>query len=215
MDREKREPERTRNKNTPHFLARFIPCALESYNCQKWILLVSVSLIIAILVSPSFIIEYPLFHLGDIADRNVKAKRDFLVQDEEATAKKREEAVRQSAIVYDLDDRLTENTTERLAIAFKSMHDYLAGLDSDSFQPKPPQPMMSSLPAKNLSSLALSDHGQQILHKKKDFEDILGCPVTGEIFASLMERQFSREIQEKIEQLIKNSLELGIVSAKA
>ena len=62
----------------------------------------------------------PQYRLGEIADRNVKAKHDFLIEDEEATTKKREEAVRQAPIVYDLDERITNNLIEKLDASFKT-----------------------------------------------------------------------------------------------
>ncbi len=216
MEREKREPEKNWCKCRAGILARFIPCSLGDDRCHKLILLAVVSLIVSILVSPSFIIDTPPYRLGDIADKNIKAKRDFLIEDEAATAKKREEAVRQSAITYDMDEGLPQSITEKLENAFKSMRDYLAGLESESFQDLSGQQVMTSpLATENFPSLTLSNSGRQALKKKKDFEDILGYRLAPETFVNLFERQFSLDLQEKIEQLIKNALDHGIVSNKA
>ncbi|MCE5335776.1 MAG: HDIG domain-containing protein [Desulfobacteraceae bacterium] len=217
MEREKREPEKIRIKPRPSLLKRLIPCTFEEDGCQRLILLAALSLMIALLVSPSFMIDFSPYKLGDIADQNIKAKRDFLVEDEGATAKRREEAVRQAALAYDLDERLSPNMTERIENAFKSMRDYLANLESDALQALSNQPLIGSpLPTENFNALtALSSSGQQFLRKKKDFEEILDCRISAEIFSSLLERQFSLEIQEKIEQLIRNALDRGIVSNKA
>ncbi len=96
MDREKREPEKGRSKPRPKLLASLISCNLQNLYCPNWMLLAGLSLVIAALVSPSFIVENPRYRLGEIADRNIKAQHDFLIEDEEATAKKREETMRQS-----------------------------------------------------------------------------------------------------------------------
>ncbi len=220
MDREKKEQEKTgtgtRCRAKHSFLGRFLPCGAENIFCRKIVLLGAVSIIIAILTTPSFTIDTPSFHLGDISDHNIKAKRDFLVEDEEATSKKREEAVRQSVIVYDLDENLSRHTIERIRSAFRSMRDYLSGLESQSEDGiSKDQIIGSPVASENLSSLVLSNAGQHILRKKKDFENVLACDVSGEIFAGLLERQFSPVTEQKVVDLLKYALEHGIVSSKA
>jgi cyclic-di-AMP phosphodiesterase PgpH len=216
MEREKREPEKNRNKLKPNLWKKFCPWSIEEIYCRKVVLLASISFIIALLISPSFIIDYPKYRVGDIADRNIKAKGDYLIEDEEATAKKREEAVRQSVIVYDFDENMSRHITERLDSAFASMRDYLAGLESEALSGTPKESAATSpLGFENFSSVNLSGVGQKMLRKKKDFEDVLSFSISGEIFASLIERQFSHDIQEKVDQLLKNALDHGIVSSKA
>ena len=51
--------------------------------------------------------------------------------------------------------------------------------------------------------------------KKKDFEEFLGCSLTRDIFNCLIEQQFSLEVQEKIQNLIKTTMGRGIASSKA
>lgn len=216
MEREKREPEKSRNKIKPNPLKKFFPWTIEEIYCRKAVLLASISFIIAILVSPSFIIDYPKYRVGDIADRNIKAKADYLIEDEEGTAKKREEAVRQSVIVYDLDENMSRHITERLDSAFASMRDQLAALETEALSGISREDSNTSpLGFGNFSSLNLTDVGRKMLRKKKDFEDVLGATITAEIFTSLVERQFSRDIQEKVDQLLKNALDHGVVSTKA
>ncbi|MHC1726562.1 MAG: HD family phosphohydrolase [Syntrophobacteraceae bacterium] len=216
MERDKREPDKSRTKHKPNLLAKLIPCTLENYDCQKWILLAAMSLIVSLLVGPSFIIDSPRYTPGDIADRNIKAKRDFLIEDPEATAKKREEAVRQAAIAYDLDEKMSQTIIDRLESAFKTMRENQSSLDAESLQGGIGQRLLKSpLSSDDFSSMVLPNTGERSLRKKKEFEEFLGCLISGDIFAGLTERQFSLEVQEKIEQLIKNSMDRGIVSSKA
>ena len=56
---------------------------------------------------------------------------------------------------------------------------------------------------------------EQVMGKKKDFEEFLGCSLTGDIFKCLVEQQFSLEVQEKIQNLIKTTMDRGIASSKA
>ncbi|MGC9966915.1 MAG: HDIG domain-containing metalloprotein [Syntrophobacteraceae bacterium] len=224
MEREKREPEKGRGKSWLKRMAKLIPFDLKNLYCRKWLLVAALSLAISTLVSPSFIVENPKYRLGDIADRNVKAKHDFLVEDEEATTKKREEAVRQAPIVYDLDERIITSLTEKLDASFKVMRDAQIGLESESVREAPSQQSLESIankqPAKSEAGLGKAstffpNDSERLLGKKKDFEDFLGCSLTGDIFKCLVEQQFSLEVQEKIQNLIKTTMGRGIVSSKA
>lgn len=218
MDREKREPEKNRNRTRPSWPKKFFPCGPESDFCRKVLLLAAVSFVIALLTTPSFTNVYPAYRVGDISDRNIKAKWDSLVEDEEATGRKREEAVRHSAVVYDFDDNLSRHIGERLRSAFESMREYLAGLESHSLSEMSEEKAAaatSPLAVESFSPLILSGPGQPLLRKKKDFEGVLGCQSSTEVFADLVERKFSRDIQEKIARLVKNALDHGIVSNKA
>ena len=224
MEKEKREPEKGRTKSRLKLLAGMIPCNLQNLYRSKWMLLAALSIAISALVSPTFIVENPQYLLGDIADRNVKAKHDFLIQDEEATAKKREEAIRQSPIVYDLDERITRNLIDKLEASFKAMRETELAAESES--PPVPQSQQSIQSAKDqrpvksvtdrekVSSFPPSG-ADQVRGKKKDFEEFLGCSLTGDIFNCLVEQQFSLEVQEKIENLIKTTMGRGIASSKA
>ena len=171
-----------------------VPCSLQSYFCQKWILLAGVSLFIAILVNPSFMVQNPHFRLGQIADRNIKAKHDFLVEDEAATAKKREEAVRQSPLVYDYDHDITKSIAEKLRASFKAMRDAASSAKSES-----PllSPNLTVNPAEKTPSIA-PGNADRILQEKEDFEKELGCPVGGDVFKCLIQEQFSLDVEEKI-----------------
>ncbi len=216
MDKEKREPEKIKTRARASLLCRLLPCSIEDIYCQKALILVAVSIIIALLLTPSFTANSPPFRLGDIADRNVKAKRDFLVDDENATARKRQEAVKQAPVVYDLDENVSENALEKIETAFQAMRDFL--VEDSRSTPRldlPKDRTFGSNPSSGaVSVLSLSEPGQQILRRKKDFENILGIQVPPEVFSSLFERQFTREIQEKLVQLLKGPLEQGIVTNK-
>ena len=125
MDKEKREPEKPKNKVKASHGRNFIPEALRRVSVQKALMLAGFSLLVSLLLTPSFVFETPFYQLGDIATQNIKAKRDFLVEDREATAKKREEAARQAAVVYDLDESVLQRVQERLGAAFQAMRDDL------------------------------------------------------------------------------------------
>ena len=224
MEREKRETEKGKNKSRLKLLTGLILRNLENLYSRKWLLLAALSIVISMLVSPSFIVENPHYQLGEIADRNVKAKHDFLIEDEEATAKKREEAIRQSPIVFDLDGRISKNLLDKLEASFKAMREAQRSDESESLPSAPgrqPAAAIANQPSakspanrERASSVPPSDI-EQVMGKKKDFEEFLGCSLTGDIFKCLMEQQFSLEVQEKIQNLIKTTMDRGIAASKA
>ncbi len=184
MDREKREPEKARSKPRLKLLASLISCNLQNLYFPNWLLLAGLSLVVASLVSPSFIVENPRYRLGEIADRNIKAQHDFLIEDEEATAKKREETVRQSSIVYDFDQRITRNLIDKLEGSFKVMREAQASLEPEPLPAasgrKPPK-LIDRQPGRSVTdpgkvSVVPTDV-DRLQGKKKDFEEFLGCAV--------------------------------------
>ena len=144
MEKEKRESKRGGLASAANFFRRMVPCNLQSYLCQKWFLLAGVSIVIAILVNPSFMVQNPHYHLGQIADRNIKAKHAFLVEDEAATAKKREEAIRQSPLVYDYDPNITKSIIDKLRASFTAMRGASANVTTEPASATPEEGVSSS-----------------------------------------------------------------------
>jgi len=66
MEKDKREPEKGRSKPRPKLLARLIPCNVQNIYCRKWVLLAGLSVVVATLVSPSFIVENPRYRLAKL-----------------------------------------------------------------------------------------------------------------------------------------------------
>ncbi len=216
MDKEKRETEKVRSRPKASRVTRWFGCRAEDIYCRKVLLLVAVSLVISALLTPSFTSERPPMRPGDVADRNIKAKRDFLVEDEEATAGKRREAVSQAPVIFDLDESVARNAVDKLATAFQAMRNHLDEEGKPSSPLELPADETFGLPpfAGSLYSLALTGGGQKTVRMKRDFENILGFQVSNEIFTSLLERQFNQELQSKVSQLLRSFFDQGILSNK-
>ncbi len=209
MDKDKREPNRTGFASGVKLFKRLIPCSLQSHLCQKRFLLLGVSLLIAILVNPSFMIETPHYRLGQIADQNIKAKHDFLVEDEAATAKKREEAVEQSPLVYDYDPTVAKGILEKLNESFNAMR------SAAGFQPVAMPPGQNPAGFTPNAAPRVPDSVDRTSKERRDFEKALGCPVGADIFRCLIQKQFSPDVENKIEGLLRTMMDRGIVSSKA
>lgn len=216
METEKKELEKRKTKPKPSLIKRFLPRRLQDPFVQKALLMVSFSVVIASLITPSFTSPRRSYQLGDIADRNIKNKREILIEDEAATAKKREEAARKSPAVYDLDDRVITSIQQRIENAFQTMR---RGMKSDAeAQNRPelpggmagPEPAQIGLP---LPADAV-DQDRLAMQQRKDFEDLLGLEVSDEIFLSLAQRGFDEELCERSVHLLKCVFDLGVVSGK-
>ncbi len=215
MDKEKREPERSKGRTRAAQGKLVVPEVLRRSSVQRVLMLAWFALLVALLLTPSFIVEAPFYQLGDIASQNIKAKRDFLVEDREATAKKREEAARQAPVVYDQDDSVAQRLIARLDAAFEAMRQDLSGLNPLVDQEREPAASLLVSTSQHAAASEADDRQDQLSQKKKDFETILGLQVSEQVFSFLAEKQFSKEIQGRIGQLLKIVCDQGLVSSKA
>ncbi|GKT09813.1 HD family phosphohydrolase [Desulforhabdus sp. TSK] len=218
MEKEKRELDKHKNRPKAILAGTRLLCSLEDILCQKILLLGALSLIISLLLAPSFVMAPPPYRLGDIADQNIKAGQDLRIEDEEATLKKREEAVRLSPLVYDLDESVGEQVLERLTAAFETMQDYLKEDTAPTEQPSlltaPPRNPLSSIVEPLPLELRQLRPSAGAFPVKKDFEVLLGFSVPDEIFSNLMDARFDEKLRNKVGDLLKSAFENGIVASK-
>jgi putative nucleotidyltransferase with HDIG domain len=70
---------------------------------QRWAILVFLSIALSVLLAPNLYVSNPAYHYGMIAHENIKADRDFLVEDVNSTQQKKKEAPANTRPVYDYD----------------------------------------------------------------------------------------------------------------
>jgi cyclic-di-AMP phosphodiesterase PgpH len=214
MDKEKREPEKPKNKAKAAHGKHFVPGVLRKASVQKLLMLAGISLVVSLLLTPSFVLETPVYQLGDIATQNIKAKRDFLIEDREAITKKREEAGRQAAVVYDLDESVFSRTQDRLEAAFQAMRKDVESFQYSAKNQEGQQSAPTSSNSDQPSAVDLLDEAVKLSEKASEFEGLLGFQVPGQVFSILMEERFNTRLQMRITQLLKAIFEQGIVSTK-
>ncbi|MBN1104789.1 MAG: hypothetical protein JXL84_15325, partial [Deltaproteobacteria bacterium] len=69
----------------------------------RWFLIVGLSIVLSMFLFPSVFLKPVHFDLGDVAERDIKASRDFLVANKDFTERDREKAARDVLAVYDFD----------------------------------------------------------------------------------------------------------------
>lgn len=218
MDKDtKKEQEKHKSKARSVQRRGLLPTTWGDTPSQKAFLLAALSLIIAFLLTPTFSVSNPSYQLGDIADRNIKAKQDILLEDEAATSRRREEVVRQAPIIYDLDENVARHVLEKLDAAFELMREYLR--ENRRFAADPLTPMLDQVvetapPPDNFLPPDLPDLTKQALQRKKDFENLFGFQVSNEMFSDFLDLRFNRDFQERVSVMLKSAFDQGIMANK-
>jgi len=171
---------------------------------QKCYILLVMSMIISILLFPSILTPPKAYHLGDVADRDIKASRDFLVENSELTEINRQEAVRGVLSVYDFDPTGTD-IVSKIREAFEAGRTYLAKSLELSYAHD-----SGSL----ASEKALSDHLDSANAVKSRFFEILDIPYNETLIDTFMKSGFSEEAQRAVDQLVTDLFKSGVVGNK-
>ena len=227
MDRDKRELEKrpARNKVLPAANDKSFWGRLQSVVFQDWFVLVSLSLVVTLVLSSTFITTGPAYSVGDVADQNVKAKRDFLIEDEQPTQKKREEAAQESPLVYDFDGTVAAGLVQRLDTAFEGQRQQLqkhldalgdptTALPPDrSVEAVAPSPAESGLQG-GASRQDRSEWGRSAAEQQGAFEHALGSEVPDSVYPILIQKRFSRDVQDLGGQWLQGVLQRGVIAGR-
>jgi len=181
----------------------------------KWVLLILVVGTFGIFFYPELVTYQPDYQLGDIAGHDIKAPRDFFVEDKPATDANRQLAVEKVLTVYDHDTRIATAISDRIIKAFALMAERIAEYDAaqqgsqlpggeagdQSMEPFPPPP-----------DPALRE--KTILAHRKEFADALGIEVDQGAFKLLYSKSFSPELADHIVRILLDILANGVVANK-
>ena len=168
----------------------------------RWFLLLFVTGLFAIVLNPDVLITQKYnYELGDVAQRDIKASRDFLIEDNQATQRKQQESGEQILTVYDYDIKLVSKISTHVEKAFNMLRQTAQAdtvLDSDN----------------NLEKQADKNLHNNIWKKKDIFEKELGISVSNGAFTVLEKELFSKEISSFIIKIIREILENGVAANK-
>ncbi len=188
---------------------------IENFNQSyrfRWGILFAITLIFTIILYPSLLIKKHIYELGDIAEHDIKAPREFFIEDPEATDSNRQRAVEGVLTLYDYDSELATSLNVGVKQAFADLRSVIK-----EFREK--QAVEGS--GENLSSSpSLPFNNDILLHEKTwlvkpDFETKIGIKVSDGAYKILMQEEFSEEIANLITEIISKILENGVVTNKA
>jgi putative nucleotidyltransferase with HDIG domain len=164
----------------------------------RLILLLGTTLLIAVLLFPTLVMTMPRYQIGDVVQKDIKSPKDFLIEDEEATQRKRRETAESILTIYDFDDTLASKLGARIRRAFDHMR---------------------ALPAAaNLGAIekdAGKANGHDLIWKEKQaFEEMLGVQVSKGAYKILGKEDFSDSIPRAIVSVFSPAFKNCIVGNK-
>ncbi|MGD8366515.1 MAG: HDIG domain-containing protein [Desulfobacterales bacterium] len=172
----------------------------------RLLVLIGMALTYTVFLYPNLSSQAPAYRLGDVADRDIKAPRDFFIEDRAATQANREKAVDQVLTVYDFNPRLGPEIMDRVERAF-------AMARSSAGDATAPVQGADAAPAGSADSEQASAR-DRVWAKKGEFEKILGIEISDGAYRILEREAFSEQIANLIVEIISAIFENGVVADK-
>jgi putative nucleotidyltransferase with HDIG domain len=173
----------------------------------RWSILIGVTIIFTLLLYPNLVVKKHSYKLGDVAEKNIKATKDFLIEDKDATEANRREAVGKVLTVYDHDVTLPQTINQNVKKAFNNIRTvFKAEKNQNKIVLKP-----SETPSTD--TIATSDH-DLLWQKKADFEEKIGISVSDGAYNILEKENFLPNIATLICSILKEVLDNGVVTNK-
>ena len=132
----------------------------------RWAILVVVTLVFTLLLYPNLVITKHQYDLGDVAERDIKAPKNFFVEDKAATEKKRQQAMAEVLTVYDYDVGLATTLVNNVDHAFADLR---AVINAEKTRPNQESATPSEIEEIIFEDNQASVH-EKILAKRKQFE---------------------------------------------
>ena len=179
----------------------------------RWLLLAALTVAFVLILYPRPVVPRAAYEVGDIADRDIKAPRDFLFTDLAATEARRRHVAEEVLTVYDYNADLLPELRARVDGAFADLRTLIeaAAAAPDSVDRKQADPKPGT-PIAHESADMLKE---RVWHQKNNFSDTLGIEVSKGAYALLYEKGFDPEIPDMIGQMLAGVLQQGIVANKA
>lgn len=172
----------------------------SSINLRWWILS-GITIAFAIILYINLGPVKHTYNLGDIADRDIKAPEDFLVEDEPATEMSRKSAMSKVPTVYDYDSALASKLSSRVRAAFRESKEIFEAGGIKALSPEP-----------GVQAATANDRSAKL---KSEFESKIGFEITGSMYAGLERHGFSDDIPNAIVSVLSKILKNGVVDNKS
>ncbi len=167
---------------------------LETSPLVLWYLLFLITILFTITHAPKQTKETYSYNLGDVAKRDVKAPRNFFIEDKKTTNAKINEVKESVKNVYDFDAKLLTKISSNIDAAMKIPRELFINASKRKTEPTPTFAM--------------------ILDTKPAFEEKLGIKIDKGVYSIFYKYQFSRNIAGKMKSIIAKILTNGIVANK-
>jgi len=153
---------------------------------QKWAMVICLSLILSLFLMPRLPFSHTVYTLGMIAASDLKADRNFLVEDRQSTEQKRMETLSKFKSVYDYESDLHSLIGANLIKAFLAMEEANQRAENEMIA----------------TDKSVSTGKRSIFPVRTDFEKYIGIPVTNDEFETLRRYRFSSALARKLSELL-------------
>jgi len=183
---------------------------LGSSNYVRWGILIGVTIVFTIFLYPNLVIKTHSYKLGDVAERDVKATKNFLIENSEATEAKRREAVETVLTVYDHDTTLAGKVNRNVNTAFGDLRRVFEA-ETQNLNGNAAELDQTGSTQSVEREKRIHDRIWQI---KPHFEEKLGITVSDGAYKILENESFSEDIADLIIKIITEIFENGVVINK-
>ena len=172
----------------------------------RWIILFVVVATFVMLFYPApenFLKNYAV---GDVAERDIKAPRNFLIEDRDVTSKNKSKAVEGVLTVYDYNAALLPRLTKNIREAFASLRALMEQGAADAVE-------APNGPERQGPDETVDIH-EAVWGQKEQFEKKLGIALSSGAFSILEKERFASEIAERITAILAEIYQNGVVADK-
>ncbi|MCK5508730.1 MAG: HD family phosphohydrolase, partial [Desulfobacterales bacterium] len=162
----------------------------------RWFILIGFTIVFTIILYPTLVITKHSYDLGDVAERDIKASKDFFIEDKEATEENRNKAAEKVLTVYDHNTSLPLKLSRQVQDAFTELHEVCKAYNKAS-------------PNKEIRSL--NEHFRAL---KESFEEKIGFTVSDDEYKILIKENFSSNIANLVSRILTEIINNGVVINK-
>jgi cyclic-di-AMP phosphodiesterase PgpH len=173
----------------------------------RLVVLIAVTALFTLILYPNLMVTKLAYTAGDVAEKDIKAPKDFLVEDQTATEIKRQQAVQDVLTVYDNDTDLVNRLVQMVDGTFADMR----ALRQAAAESRGPAPGVDAIPSVADTRAVRATSTEEA---RKVFEDKLGIRIGKSAFLALEADGFSKRIADAIGEILQKTLESGIVASK-
>jgi putative nucleotidyltransferase with HDIG domain len=167
-----------------------------------WFMLFAITLVFTLFQTPEQQNITFSYAVGDVAQRDIKAPKDILVEDTEVSENRRSQAKDTVRIVYDFDAGLLPQILNNIQEAMQMGRNLFEPEENrekkeENTQKAPPDPTFA-----------------MVLETKSRFEEKLGIEINEGAYSILYKHRFDPAITEKIQTIMNKVLSNGVVANK-
>ncbi|MBF0209674.1 MAG: HDIG domain-containing protein [Desulfamplus sp.] len=200
------------NKNETDKTIQSIKSLVTTQPFVLWGILIFIILFSTFILYPDRTANYD-YKLGDIAERDIKAPRDFFIEDAAATLQNRQQVADSFQSIYDYDPNMSSQLSDKIEQAF-AIPRRLFSTDREQKEDQAPAGAESQAGVESEKGEYLKPTIEMVMVTLEEFENALGITVGERGYSTLYKYNFSNEITDSIKSIISKILKNGVVANK-